>query len=133
MRVWNALMWLVFNVRVEPLESLGCNDDETNRNLESVAPRPFERELISETLGCGVRAIDGLLTCGRGQRMGIFGGSGGGKSTLIGMMARSTAADLTVLALIGERGREGREFLEHSFGEARRQPAGGGVSTSDQT
>ena len=65
---------------------------------------------IREPLGCGVRAIDAFLTCGRGQRLGIFGGSGVGKSTLIGMMARGTAADLTVLALVGERGREVGEF-----------------------
>jgi flagellum-specific ATP synthase len=106
---------------------------EERRDLEHAAPHPFDRQLIHEPLGCGVRAIDGLLTCGRGQRMGILGGSGVGKSTLIGMMARSTAADLTVLALIGERGREVREFLEQSLGEAGRQRSVVVVSTSDQT
>ena len=106
---------------------------DESRDLEHSAPHPFDRELIHEPLGCGVRAIDGLLTCGRGQRMGIFGGSGVGKSTLIGMMARSTAADLTVLALIGERGREVREFLEHSLGQTGRQRSIVVVSTSDQT
>ena len=76
------------------------------------APLPLERVPIREPLSCGIRAIDGFLTCGRGQRVGIFGGSGVGKSTLIGMMARGTAADMTVLALVGERGREVGEFLE---------------------
>jgi flagellum-specific ATP synthase len=79
-----------------------------------------------------VRAIDAFLTCGRGQRLGIFGGSGVGKSTLIGMMARGTAADLTVLALVGERGREVGEFLE-TLGEEGRRRSVVVVSTSDQS
>ena len=79
-----------------------------------------------------VRAIDAFLTCGRGQRLGIFGGSGVGKSTLIGMMARGTAADLTVLALVGERGREVGEFLE-ALGEDGRRRSVVVVSTSDQS
>jgi flagellum-specific ATP synthase len=72
----------------------------------------MDRVPIREPLGCGIRAIDGFMSCGRGQRIGIFGGSGVGKSTLIGMMTRGTAADLTVLALVGERGREVGEFVE---------------------
>ena len=86
------------------------------------APDPFERTPIRLPLGTGVRAIDAFLTCGHGQRVGIFGGSGVGKSTLMGMMARGTSADLTVVALIGERGREVREFLEDALGEAGRTP-----------
>ncbi len=86
----------------------------------SAAPRT--RTPIREPIGCGIRAIDGFLTCGRGQRVGIFGGSGVGKSTLIGMMARGTSADLTVLALVGERGREVREFLEDALGEEGQTP-----------
>jgi len=97
------------------------------------APLPLERVPIRDPLGCGIRAIDGLLTCGRGQRVGIFGGSGVGKSTLIGMMTRSTAADLTVLALVGERGREVREFLEDAIGEAGLKRSVVLVSTSDQS
>jgi flagellum-specific ATP synthase len=93
----------------------------------------MERHMIKEPLGCGVRAVDAMLTCGRGQRMGIFGGSGVGKSTLIGMMTRGTAADLTVLALVGERGREVREFLEDALGEEGRRRAVVVVSTSDQS
>ncbi len=100
--------------------------------VDGSAPLPLERVPIREPLGCGIRAIDGFLTCGRGQRLGIFGGSGVGKSTLIGMMARGTAADLTVLALVGERGREVGEFLE-LLGEEGRRRSVVVVSTSDQS
>jgi flagellum-specific ATP synthase len=97
------------------------------------APNPFDREPIQSPLGTGVRAIDAFLTCGRGQRIGIFGGSGVGKSTLMGMMARGTSADLTVVALIGERGREVREFLEDALGDEGRRRSIVVVSTSDQS
>jgi flagellum-specific ATP synthase len=93
---------------------------------------PLERVPIREPLGCGIKAIDGFLTCGRGQRVGILGGSGVGKSTLIGMMARGTAADMTVLALVGERGREVGEFLEVLGKEGLRRSVVI-VSTSDQS
>jgi flagellum-specific ATP synthase len=79
-------------------------------------PSPCERPRIDEPLSTGVRAIDGLLTCGKGQRMGIFAGSGIGKSVLLGMMARYTSADVIVIALIGERGREVNEFIERDLG-----------------
>jgi FliI/YscN family ATPase len=79
-------------------------------------PSPLDREPISMPLASGVRAIDGFLTLGRGQRVGIFAGSGVGKSTLLGMLARGPAADVTVIALIGERGREVRDFIEHDLG-----------------
>jgi len=101
--------------------------------LNCEAPLPLQRVPIRAPLGCGIRAIDGLLTCGRGQRVGIFGGSGVGKSTLIGMMTRTTAADLTVLALVGERGREVREFLDESIGADGLQRSVVVVSTSDQS
>lgn len=100
--------------------------------LHTAPPLPLDRIPISEPLGCGVRAIDGLITVGRGQRLGIFGGSGVGKSTLIGMMARGSAAGVTVLALVGERGREVREFLENALGEEGRRRSVVVVSTSDQ-
>src|SRR3989475_12356299 len=77
---------------------------------------PLERRPIREPLDLGVRAINALLTCGRGQRLGIFAGSGVGKSALLGMMARYTRADVNVIALVGERGREGREFVERGLG-----------------
>jgi len=79
-------------------------------------PHPLNREPITRPLPSGVRAIDGFLALGRGQRVGIFAGSGVGKSTLLGMLARGTAAEITVIALIGERGREVRDFIEHDLG-----------------
>ena len=79
-------------------------------------PHPLKREPISLSMASGVRAIDGFLTLGRGQRVGIFAGSGVGKSTLLGMLARGAEADITVIALIGERGREVRDFIEHDLG-----------------
>jgi flagellum-specific ATP synthase len=82
-------------------------------------------------LGTGVRAIDALLTCGRGQRLGLFGGSGVGKSTLLGMMARATSADIAVIGLVGERGREVRSFLEHDLGPEGLAKAVVVTSTSD--
>jgi flagellum-specific ATP synthase len=92
---------------------------------------PMARDTISAPLGTGVRAIDALLTCGRGQRLGLFGGSGVGKSTLLGMMARGTAADVIVMGLVGERGREVRSFLDHDLGPAGRERSVVVVSTSD--
>ncbi len=101
--------------------------------LDGVVPHPMDREAIREPLQTGLRVLDGMLTVGRGQRMGIFGGSGVGKSTLIGMMARNTAADLTVVGLVGERGREVREFVEESLGEEGRKRSVVLVSTSDES
>ena len=100
--------------------------------LHALGPLPLDRQSIREPLGCGVRAIDAFLTCGRGQRVGVFGGSGVGKSTLIWLMARGSAADVTVMALVGERGREVREFLEGTLGEEGRR-RWSVVSTSDQS
>src|SRR5579884_1776390 len=101
--------------------------------LDASAPLPLERVPIHDAIGSGVRAVDAFITCGRGQRLGIFGGSGVGKSTLLGMMARGTNADLTVLALVGERGREVRQFLEESLGGEGRKRSVVIVSTSDQS
>lgn len=92
---------------------------------------PMSRDPIASPLATGVRAIDALLTCGRGQRVGLFGGSGVGKSTLLGMMTRGTAADVTVLALVGERGREVRSFIDHDLGPEGLKKAVVVVSTSD--
>ncbi len=93
---------------------------------------PLKRERITDVIDVGVRAINGLLTMGKGQRMGIFAGSGVGKSTLLGMIARYTTADVNVIALIGERGREVREFLERDLGEEGLQRSVVVVATSDQ-
>jgi len=101
--------------------------------LDRPAPAPLEREPIREALGTGIRAIDGALSVGRGQRVGIFGGSGVGKSTLIGMMTRNSEAEVIVVGLVGERGREVGEFLEGSLGEEGRKRSVVVVSTSDQS
>jgi flagellum-specific ATP synthase len=95
-------------------------------------PHPLQRIRITKSLATGVRAIDGLITVGRGQRMGIFSGSGIGKSTLLGMIARGTSADVNVIALVGERGREVREFLETDLGPEGLQRSVVVVATSDQ-
>ncbi len=97
------------------------------------APAPLKRRLISKPLSLGVRALDSLLTCGEGQRMGIFAAAGGGKSTLMGMLVKGADVDVTVVALIGERGREVREFLEHELGEEGRKRAVIVCATSDKS
>ena len=116
-----------------PLDGLPMPRPTEMWPLDGTVPRPMERESIRDPLQTGLRVLDGMLTVGRGQRVGIFGGSGVGKSTLIGMMARNTAADLTVVGLVGERGREVREFVEDSLGEEGRKRSVVLVSTSDQS
>ncbi|MGC8902758.1 MAG: flagellar protein export ATPase FliI [Fervidobacterium sp.] len=103
-----------------------------SRQIVNNAPNPLIRRRILEPLPVGVRAIDGFLTLGKGQRIGIFAGSGVGKSTLLGMIARNTTADINVIALIGERGREVREFIEKDLGEEGLKRSIVVVSTSDQ-
>jgi flagellum-specific ATP synthase len=131
-RVGPGLLGRVVDTAGNPLDGKGDYRATQSVLIDGTAPLPLERVPIREPLSCGIRAIDGFLTCGRGQRIGIFGGSGVGKSTLIGMMARGTAADMTVLALVGERGREVGEFLE-VLGEEGLRRAVVMVSTSDQS
>jgi len=131
-RVGPALLGRVIDGTGKPLDSHGSYRAREYWTLRGNTRDPLERAMIREPLGCGIRAIDGMLTCGRGQRMGIFGGSGVGKSTLVGMMTRGTSADLTVLALVGERGREAREFLEDAIGEEGLARSVVVISTSDQ-
>jgi len=100
--------------------------------VESDPPDPMERVIIDEVLSLGVKAIDGLLTIGKGQRIGIFAGSGVGKSTLLGMIARNTKADINVIALIGERGREVKEFIERDLGEEGLKRSVLVIATSDK-
>ena len=100
--------------------------------LEQAPPDPMEREIISEVLPLGVKAVDGLITVGKGQRIGVFAGSGVGKSTLLGMFARNTKADVNVIALIGERGREVREFIERDLGPEGMARSVVVVATSDK-
>jgi flagellum-specific ATP synthase len=132
-RVGAGLLGRVIDGSGQPLDSRGGYGGSECQVLDAAAPLPLTRVSIREPLGCGIRAIDGFLTCGRGQRVGVFGGSGVGKSTLIGMMARNTGADLTVLGLVGERGREVRDFLENALGEEGCKRACVVVSTSDQS
>ncbi|MBE6014518.1 MAG: flagellar protein export ATPase FliI [Lachnospiraceae bacterium] len=100
--------------------------------VDEVPPDPMDRTIINEVLPLGVKAVDGLITVGKGQRIGIFAGSGVGKSTLLGMFARNTAADINVIALIGERGREVREFIERDLGEEGMKRSIVVVATSDK-
>lgn len=100
--------------------------------VEAAPPDPMKRKIIDEVLPLGVKAVDGLITVGKGQRIGIFAGSGVGKSTLLGMFARNTKADINVIALIGERGREVREFIERDLGEEGMRRSVVVVATSDK-
>ncbi len=123
----------ILNALGAPLDELPVVRAEGVWPLDGAVPHPMERRPIKEPLQTGLRVLDGMLTVGRGQRIGIFGGSGVGKSTLIGMMTRNTAADITVVGLVGERGREVREFVEDSLGEVGRKRSVVLVSTSDQS
>lgn len=111
-----ALLGRILNGLGHPIDGRGPLDVAERVPLVAEPPNPLERRMITEPLETGVRAIDGVLTVGRGQRVGIFAGSGVGKSTLLGMIARHAEADVNVIALLGERGREVRDFLEHSLG-----------------
>ena len=106
----------VLNGLGHPIDGKGKLDAKERVPLTAEPPHPLERQLIDEPLITNVRAIDGALTIGKGQRVGIFAGSGVGKSTLLGMIARQSTADVNVIALLGERGREVRDFIEHSLG-----------------
>src|SRR5882672_10891316 len=126
------LVGRVLDGNLKPMDNLGpCRPSDT-WHLDNSAPLPMDRVPIREPIGCGIRAIDGFVSCGRGQRIGIFGGSGVGESTLIGMMTRGTSADLTVLALVGERGREVGEFVD-MLGPEGRMRSVVVASTSDQS
>ncbi|HHY47672.1 MAG TPA: flagellar protein export ATPase FliI [Firmicutes bacterium] len=131
-KVGPGLMGRVLDGLGTPIDGLGPLDWEAEYPIENAPPNPLERKRISEPLALGVRAIDGILTCGRGQRVGIFSGSGVGKSTLLGMIARNTEADVNVIALIGERGREVREFIEKDLGANGLRRSVVVVATSDK-
>jgi flagellum-specific ATP synthase len=123
----------VINAFGTPIDALGEVPGPIEQvPLDVAAPHPLERSRIDRPITLGVRAIDALLPCGRGQRIGVFAGSGVGKSTLLGMMARGSSADAVVVALIGERGREVREFLEDDLGPEGRRNATVVVATSDE-
>lgn len=101
----------------KPIDGKGKLQTKRRRSVYNSPPQPLSRRRITEPLGTGIRAIDALLTCGKGQRIGIFSGSGVGKSVLMGMIARNSVADVNVIALVGERGREVRDFIERDLGE----------------
>jgi flagellum-specific ATP synthase len=131
-RVSRALLGRIVDGMGNPIDNLGRIEATEEYPLQHAGTNPLERKNIDEPLGTGIRAIDGLLTIGKGQRMGIFGGSGVGKSTLLGMMARYTSADVNVISLVGERGREVRSFIEKDLGEEGLRRSVVVVSTSDQ-
>ncbi len=116
----------------EPIDGKPLPDGMIDWSVDRDCPDPFKRQRIERPLPLGVRCIDGLLTVGEGQRVGLFAGSGVGKSTLMGQIARNTKADLSVVALIGERGREVREFIEDAMGEEGMKRAVLVCATSDQ-
>ncbi len=133
MEVGEALIGRVLDAMGRPIDGGRRPAIQAMVPLDGLVPKPLERVPIRTLLGTGIRAIDGLLTVGRGQRVGVFGGSGVGKSTLIGMMTRNSEAEVIVVGLVGERGREVGEFLEDALGSAGRKRAVVLVSTSDQT
>jgi FliI/YscN family ATPase len=116
----------------KPMDDGPAIDARETYNLHGTSTNPLHREHITQMLVTGIRAIDALLPCGKGQRIGIFGGSGVGKSTLLGAMARGNSADVTVIALIGERNREVRGFIENELGEEGRKRSVVVVATSDR-
>ncbi len=115
-----------------PIDGKGPIKTEKTYPVSNYPPNPLERKIITEPLSFGIKAVDGLLTCGKGQRIGIFAGSGVGKSTLMGMVSRNSSADINVIGLIGERGREVREFIEKDLQEEGLKKSVVVVVTSDQ-
>ncbi len=131
-KVGMELLGRVLDGLGNPIDGKGPIFPEAEYPVLQTPPHPLQRKSIETPLHFGVRAIDGLLTCGKGQRIGIFAGSGVGKSTLLGMIARTSSADVNVIGLIGERGREVREFIEKRLGEEGMKRSVVVVATSDQ-
>jgi flagellum-specific ATP synthase len=132
-RIWcsDRLLGRVLNGLGEPIDGKGAIHARESRRIDGRGARPMERENIRQPIATGVRAIDGLHTCGRGQRLGIFSGPGVGKSTLMASIAKFTSADVSVIALIGERAREVLEFVQENLGEEGLKRCVVIVSTSD--
>ena len=133
--VGDALLGRVLDGLGRPMDAAERGPLETKKfyPVFADAPDPLTRRMISEPMELGVRVLDSILTCGEGQRMGIFAAAGGGKSTLMGMLVKGAAVDVTVIALIGERGREVREFLEKELGEEGRLKSVVVCATSDKS
>jgi flagellum-specific ATP synthase len=132
-RVGPELLGRVIDGMGNPLDDKGPLDCQDEWPIYGIIPGPMSRPPIDRPLSLGIRSIDALNTVGKGQRIGIMAGSGVGKSVLLGMMARSTSADVNVIALIGERGREVREFIEHTLGEEGLKKSIIVCATSDQS
>ncbi len=130
--VGEGMLGRVLNGLGTPIDGLGPLKFNSLFPVTNPPPNPLERKRINEVLELGIKSIDGLLTCGKGQRVGIFSGSGVGKSILLGMISRNTSADINVIGLIGERGREVREFLENALGDEGLKRSVVIVATSDQ-
>lgn len=130
-RASDSLLGRVVDGLGRPIDGRGPIEGGAIVSVDADPPIALERRQVSQPLSTGVRVLDGLLTMGEGQRVGLFAGSGVGKSTLLGAIARGTAADIVVVALVGERGREVGEFLEHSLGEEGRRRSVVVVATSD--
>ncbi len=130
-KVGEAILGHTLDGLGNPVDGVDLGLTETY-SVEASPPDPMSRVIINQVLPLGVKAVDGLLTVGKGQRIGIFAGSGVGKSTLLGMFARNTKADINVIALIGERGREVREFIERDLGEEGMRRSVLVVATSDK-
>ena len=130
--VGEELLGRVIDGLARPIDGKGPLHTSRMARITDAPPSPLGRLPIRVPLATGVRALDGMLTCGKGQRLGIFAGSGVGKSTLLGMIARNCEADINVIALIGERGREVQEFIEHDLGAEGLARSVVVVSTSDQ-
>jgi len=130
--VGDALRGRVLDGLGNPMDDMGPLYTLERRPVFAGAPAPLGRRRVTEALGTGIRAVDGMVTCGKGQRMGVFSGSGVGKSTLMGMVARNSAADINVIALVGERGKEVLDFIEGSLGPQGLSRSVVVVSTSEQ-
>jgi ATP synthase in type III secretion protein N len=126
------LLGRVLDASALPIDGLSTIREQARVPVYRPPPNALDRPLISDVFGTGVRAVDTMLTCGRGQRVGIFAVAGGGKSTLLGMLARGSQSDVNVVALIGERGREVNEFLVDSLGEEGLKKSVVVVATSDK-
>ena len=131
--VGDALLGRVIDSRGEPLDRRGPIETAETRPVYGGAPNPLSRTLIERPLTLGLRAMDGLLTCGEGQRLGIYGEPGGGKSSLLAQIVKGVEADVVVIALIGERGREVREFVERHLGADGLRRSVLVVATSDRS
>ena len=130
--VGDALLGRVIDGFGNPIDDKGDIKYSSFRKTHREPPNPLTRDRINQPLQTGVRAIDGLLTVGKGQRVGIFAGSGVGKSVMLGMIARNTSADVSVIVLVGERGREVREFIEKDLGPEGLKKSVIIVATSDK-